>query len=231
MRSRPVCTFDADTDRLVYLDDADSEAHRLFVLAAGNVAEAKLQADHLTICDLEPVQDPAHAWNALTVGACTERAVIEDAGYDGWAPVANPGDLSPWSSTGVTMSSKWPNKPDVVFEGGNVATDGQAFDGGVADLCLLSTFYRPLEKFFVLTNATSAATAQVARIAALISADYPSLWPETLRALVVHSAEWTPVMRAAMDAANGRQAVAALLRRYGFVRRRFRERCVVPVMR
>lgn len=211
-------SFDAETDRLVYLDDADGGSHRLFVLAAGNVAEAKLQADHLAICDLEPIQDPAHAWNALTVGACTERAVIGDADYLGWAPVARPGDLSPWSSTGVTMSSKWPNKPDVVFEGGNVATDGHAFDGGVADLCLLSTFYRPLEKFFVLTNATSAATAQVARIATLISADYPTLWPETLRALVVHSAEWTPAMRAAIDATNGRQAVGALLRRYGFGR-------------
>jgi hypothetical protein len=196
-------SFDADTEGLVYLDQADREAHRLFVLAAGNVAEGKLQADHLAVCDLESVQDPAHAWNALTVGACTERAVIEDAGYDGWSPVAHSGDLSPWSSTGVTLSSKWPNKPDVVFEGGNVATDGQNFDGGLADLCLLSTFHRPLEKLFVLSNATSAATAQVARIAAIVSAEYPSLRPETLRALVVHSAEWTPMMRAAIDAAEG----------------------------
>jgi hypothetical protein len=116
------------------------------------------------------------------------------------------------------MSSKWPNKPDVVFEGGNVATDGHLFESGVADLCLLSTFYRPFEKLFVLTNATSASTAQVARIAAIVSADYPSLWPETLRALVVHSAEWTPVMRAAVDAADGRRAVAAMLHRYGFGR-------------
>ena len=37
-----------------------------------------------------------------------------------------------------------------------------------------------------------------------------------LRALVVHSAEWTHVMRAAIDAANGRQAVGAMLHRYGF---------------
>jgi hypothetical protein len=209
-------SFDADTEGLVYLDQADREAHRLFVLAAGNVGETSLRADHLAVSDLEPVQDPAHAWNALTVGACTSRAVIDDADYNGWTPVANSGDLSPWSSTGVVLSSKWPNKPDVVFEGGNVATDGQAFDGGHADLCLLSTFHRPLEKLFVLANATSAATAQVARIAALVSGEYPSLWAETLRALVVHSAEWTPVMRTALDAADGRQAVGALLHRYGF---------------
>jgi hypothetical protein len=209
-------SFDANTEGLVYLDQADREAHRLFVLAAGNVPTARLQADHLAISDLEPVQDPAHAWNALTVGACTERALIADDDYDGWSPVAASGDLSPWSATGVTMSSKWPNKPDVVFEGGNVATDGQQFDGGVADLCLLSTFFRPAQKLFVLTNATSAATAQVARFAAIVSAEYPSLWPETLRAMIVHSAEWTQVMQAAVDQANGRQAVAALIRRYGF---------------
>jgi hypothetical protein len=211
-------SFDADTEGLVYLDQADRDAHRLFVLAAGNVPETRLQVDHLTVSDLEPVQDPAHAWNALTVGACTERTVIEDTGYGGWTPVANAGDLSPWSATGVTMSSKWPNKPDVVFEGGNTATDGQTFDGGVADLCLLSTFYQPIQRLFVLTNATSAATAQVARIAAIISAEYPSFWPETLRALIVHSAEWTQTMQTAIDGANGRQAIGALLRRYGFGR-------------
>ena len=43
----------------------------------------------ISLCDLEPVQDPAQAWNALTVGACTDRAVIHDADYNGWKPVAN----------------------------------------------------------------------------------------------------------------------------------------------
>src|SRR5262249_13464112 len=39
-----------------------------------------------------------------------------------------------------------------------------------------------------------------------------------LRALMVHSAEWTPTMQAAFDGAASRQAIAALLRRYGFGR-------------
>jgi hypothetical protein len=208
--------FDANTDGLVYLDQADREAHRLFVLSAGNVPGAKLQADYLTVCDLECVQDPAHAWNAITVGAFTERAVIEAADYAGWTALASTGDLSPSSATGVTLSTRWPNKPDVVCEGGNVATDGHDFDEGIADLCLVSTFHRPLEKLFVLSNATSAAGAQVARIAAIIAAEYPSLWPETIRGLVVHSAEWTPAMRAVVDAADTRQAVSAAVRRYGF---------------
>ncbi len=43
--------------------------------------------------------------------------------------------------------------------------------------------------------ATSAATAQAARLAAIVQAEYPNLWPETARALIVHSAEWTQAMR------------------------------------
>src|SRR5262249_12414458 len=142
---------------LVYIDDAELEAHRLFIVSAGNVPEENYDVNHLDICDTQPVRDPAHAWNVLTVGACTDKAVISDEDYDGWTPVARPGDLSPTSRTGVLLSSRWPNKPDVVFEGGNVAHDGQSFDDGIADLSLLSTFFRPYEKLFVLSNATSAA--------------------------------------------------------------------------
>ena len=209
-------SFDADTRGLVYLEDAQRNARRLFVISAGNVDPSAFSLEHLDISDTEAVQDPSHAWNALTVGAFTEKISIDGAAYRGWVPLATAGDLSPWSSTGVGLSTKWPNKPDVVFEGGNVATDGQSFDEGIAGLCLLSTFYRPLEKPFVLSYATSAATAQVARMAAIVSAEYPSLWPETLRALIVHSAEWTPVMRAAIESAGGKRQVGALVRRYGF---------------
>ena len=208
-------SIDAATDGLVYLDDGERHG-RLFVLAAGNITEDKFNRNHLNICDTEAVQDPAHAWNALTVGACTDKVLIAGAGNEGWTPVAAAGELAPFSSTGVLLSSKWPNKPDVVFEGGNVGTDGNAFDPGIPNLCLLSTFHRPIERLLVHTNATSAATAQVARIAAMVSAEYPQLWPETLRALVVHSAEWTPLMRTAIDAAQSREAVGALLHRYGF---------------
>jgi hypothetical protein len=63
-----------------------------------------------------------------------------------------------------------------------------------------------MEKALALSWATSAATAQVARIAAAISADYPELWPETVRALVVHSAEWTAVMRKWIEGAKSKRA-------------------------
>ncbi|WP_211310239.1 S8 family serine peptidase [Branchiibius hedensis] len=70
--------------------------------------------------------------------------------------------------------------------------------------------------FFATTSATSAATAQVAAIAASISAAYPNLLPETVRALIVHSAQWTPAMRARFANRNANKGdLANLLRRYG----------------
>ena len=209
-------TFDPATHGLVYLDAAEESAHRLFVLSAGNVAPDRLMAAHLDRSDLESVHDPAQAWNALTVGAFTEKSVITHSDWDGWTPVTPPGDLSPWSTTSVMFQESWPIKPDVVFEGGNVGHDGTNFDPKIPDLCLLSTYYRPAERLFVLSWATSAATAQVARMGAMIQADYPDFWPETLRALIIHSAKWTRAMRTHLDDAEGRRARALLVRRYGF---------------
>ena len=185
-------SFDPTTQGLVYLDAAEPQAHRLFVVSAGNVQ--MMEAAHLNRSDVEPVHDPAQAWNALTVGAFTEKSVITHRDWDGWSALSSPGELSPHSTTSVAFQEIWPTKPEVVFEGGNVAYDGTNFDPGVPDLCLLSTHYKPAEKLFVLSHATSAATAQVARIAAIIRADYPDFWPETIRALIVHSAHWTQAM-------------------------------------
>lgn len=41
---------------------------------------------------------------------------------------------------------------------------------------------------------TSAATALASRLAARVWSKYPNLRAETVRALLVHSAEWTPAM-------------------------------------
>jgi len=208
--------FDPATQGLVYLDAPEEGARRLFVVSAGNIPFDRLATQHLDRSDVEPVHDPAQAWNALTVSAFTEKALISDHNWDGWNPVSRPGDLSPWSTTSVTFDESWPIKPDVVFEGGNAAHDGNAFDSGIPDLCLLSTFYKPNEKLFVLSCATSAATAQVARIGAMIQAEYPAFWPETIRALVVHSAKWTRTMQAQLGATQSKRARALLVRRYGF---------------
>lgn len=206
-------TFDPATHGLVYLDEAEEAAQRLFVLSAGNVNN--LEVTHLDRSDVEAVHDPAQAWNALTVGAYTEKAVIRDPRRTGWSPLARAGDLSPWSTTSVSFHRAWPIKPDVVFEGGNVGRNGNMIEP-LADLCLLSTYYKPAEKPLVLSWATSAATAQVARMAILVRADYPEFWPETVRALLVHSARWTPAMQTHFRGNAGKRARESLARRYGF---------------
>lgn len=207
-------TFEPATQGLVYLDDAPDQ-RRLFIVSAGNVDN--LEVAHLDRSDVEAVHDPAHAWNALTVGALTEKTVISGQQWEGWTAIAPPGDLSPWSTTSVSFQETWPIKPDVVFEGGNIAHNGAGdFDYGVGDLCLLSTHFRPAERLFVVSYATSAATAQVARIGALVLAEYPDFWPETVRSLIVHSARWTRPMEAHLRGASGKRGRARLVRRYGF---------------
>jgi hypothetical protein len=210
-------SFDPTTQGLDYLDDGDDSARRLFVLCAGNIDETALSVDHLDRSDADSIHDPGQAWNALTVGALTEKAVINDPTWASWQPVARPGDLSPWSTTGVTFADAWPIKPDVVFEGGNVVKNAKGeIDFPCPDLSLLSTYFKPADKSLVLSWATSAATAQAARLAALISADYPTYWPETLRALVVHSAKWSAQMQTHLRGASGKRARAKLVQRYGF---------------
>nr|WP_225937429.1 S8 family peptidase [Myxococcus sp. RHSTA-1-4] len=209
--------LDASSKGLVYLDDGNEPVRRLFVVSAGNVDGSALQIAHLERSDTDAVHDPAQAWNALTVGAFTEKAIVQDPQWSGWQPVAHAGDLSPWSTTGVVFADAWPIKPDVVFEGGNIVKNAKGeVDFPCPDLCLLSTHYQPAQKPLVLSWATSAATAQAARMAAIIAAEYPTLWPEAVRALVVHSAEWTARMQTHLRGASGKRARARLVRRYGF---------------
>lgn len=73
---------------------------------------------------------------------------------------------------------------------------------GIPSLHLLTTNNRPIERLFATTNATSAASALGARMAGQLMAAYPALRPETIRALIVHSAEWTDAMYATYLPAN-----------------------------
>ena len=60
---------------------------------------------------------------------------------------------------------------------------------------LLSTYHDPQIAQFAAFDATSAATAQAAWMAARIQSTYPDAWPETVRGLIVHAAEWTETQR------------------------------------
>jgi hypothetical protein len=184
------------------------------VVAGGNVEE--FHSDHIVRSDLEYVHDPGQAWNALTVGAYTDLAVIDHGDYDDWRPVALPGDLSPYSTTSVSFSRTWPVKPDIVMEGGNVAHDGGSlFQAGLPSMSLVSTYHDFARGLLVPTWATSAAAAQVARLAARLQRGHPEFWPETIRGLIVSSARWTPRMKTHLPKDPRQSARENLVRRFG----------------
>ncbi|MBW2637014.1 MAG: S8 family peptidase, partial [Deltaproteobacteria bacterium] len=175
-----------------YSDDI----RRLILISAGNVDDSdnwrNYPNDNLT----NEVHDPGQAWNALTIGAFTEKARITDSSLSGYSAIAPPGGLSPYSTTSYDWPArKWPIKPEVLFEGGNVARSPNESIFDTEDLRLLSTYHEPHVAQFAPFEATSAASAQAAWMAAQIQVQYPNAWPETIRALIVHSAHWTDTMK------------------------------------
>ena len=194
-RGRP-SAWSAAVDALAADVDGAGEHPRLLVLSAGNIQDPNAWLNYPYSNYTDTVHDPAQAWNALTVGAFTEQVQLTGPDTEDYAPIASRGGLSPFSTTSLTWEKYWPLKPDVVLEGGNAAKD--SLSAVIADsLSLLTTHHRPAERLFTTTNATSAAMALAARLAARIVVVYPTLWPETVRALIVHSAEWTEAMRRA----------------------------------
>ena len=200
-RGRP-SAWSAAVDSLAADTEAAGEHPRLLILSAGNVQDSNAWFNYPHSNDTDGVHDPAQAWNALTVGAFTEQVQITGPDTEDYAPIAPRGGLSPFSTTSLTWEKYWPLKPDVVLEGGNAAKD--LLSAVTADsLSLLTTHHRTAERIFTTTNATSAAMALAARLAARIMVVYPTLWPETVRALIAHSAEWTEAMRRVSLPATG----------------------------
>jgi len=194
-RGRP-SSWSATIDALA--SGYEDETHRLIVLSAGNTAHDnrhRYPDSNLT----DAIHDPGQAWNALTIGGFTDKTWLDTGQYPDWAPVAPAGDLSPCSCTSMEWPSIWPVKPDVVMEAGNMAINPE---DGTADyiddsLQMVSTGHQhALGKQLVSFGDTSGASALAARLAAKVQAQYPDFWPETVRALMVHSARWTAAMQA-----------------------------------
>ncbi len=171
---------------------------RLYVISAGNIQDVITNSDYRYFESnlSNSIEDPGQSWNALTVGAFTDRVQIRSDDFDGYQPIAPRGGLCPSSRTSNSWEDKvWPIKPDIVMEGGNYACPPSGGVDGCDDLALLTTSLYPTGRLLTWSSDTSAATAQAARLAAILMADYPDLWPETIRGLLVHSAEWTNEMR------------------------------------
>lgn len=190
-------SWSAALDQICSGAEDTRQQSRLMIVSAGNTPTAD-RHEYPSRNLLHGVEDPAQSWNAISVGAYTDKDVIRSAEYRDWRPVANAGQLSPASRTSMIWEDKtWPIKPDIVMEGGNLAIDPTTGNADyVDDLMLLTTRTSPTGALLTTTGDTSAATALAARYAAIIWSRYPNLSPETVRGLLIHSARWTAPMLA-----------------------------------
>ena len=180
-------------DMMSFNRDSDNDS-QLFVISGGNIEGSENWSQYPEINDQEAIHDPGQAWNALTVGAYTEKVNITETGAEDYIPVAEKGALSPFSSTSHSWESQWPIKPDIVMEGGNVAKTH--FGAVTADsLSLLTVNHIPSKRLFSSIWATSASSALASNLAAKVLSLYPNMRAETLRGLIVHSANWTDEMK------------------------------------
>lgn len=189
---------------------------RLFVISAGNTNQNLfVNSDYLSIAQQaeNEIESPAHAWNAICVGGYTEKIVLPDE--EPGTPLAPFGDLAPSSRT-ASWSSHWPIKPDVVMEGGNWVVSGPPPPMRHSALALLTTDHQFPTRAFTACGDTSGATALAARALTELWSDYSTLWPETIRALFVASARWTPQMRSHLPNSPAKGDYTPLFQRYGY---------------
>lgn len=209
-------SWSSELDQLAAGVSGALSTQRLILVSAGNTDNFTFGAgDYLNICDHEDneIESPAQAWNALSVGAYTEKTVVPpEEAITALAPF---GDLSPASRT-ASWSSMWPIKPDVVLEGGNWAAGATPPPMRHGHLSLLSTHHNYPTRSFTLTQDTSAATSLAARGITELWSDYPVLWPETVRGLYVSSARWTQQMLSHLPAGPQKGHYAPLFQRYGY---------------
>ena len=140
---------------------------RFFMVSAGNIRDInnldkEIVTGYPNRNSLRPIQNPAQAWNGLTVGAFTNIVAIDSPNLRNYDRVAPSGGISPFSRT----SSLWEKgaliKPEVMFEGGNLykTNDLQFPFSSHQDLELITTSKNyQISSYFDTINATSAATA------------------------------------------------------------------------
>src|SRR5262245_33131115 len=209
-------SWSSEIDQLAAGASGLKKITRLLLVSAGNTDQNLFgNGDYLATCQLaeNEIESPAHAWNAICIGAYTEKSVLP-TGQAGVA-LAPVGDLSPSSRT-ASWLSYWPIKPDVVFEGGNWLINGPPPPLQHSALSLLTTDHQYPARVFTTCANTSAATALAARSITELWSDYPQLWPETVRALFVSSARWTQQMRSHLPATPAKGDYGPLFQRYGY---------------
>ncbi len=211
-------TWSAAIDQAAFglTPDEQEEPKRLILISAGNI-KAEIDATRIQSPDETAIEDPAQAWNAITVGGYTNKTMIDDEHHEDWQPISAEGDISPFSRTSIPWpQNKTAIKPDIVMEAGNRALNPAKTQAATLEsLSLLTTSEEISQSNLKPFAATSAAVAQASRLAAEISASNEEYWPETVRALLIHSAQWTPIMRDKLENTSAFRDRYPLLRKYG----------------
>ena len=207
-------SWSAKIDELASRNPDDPSA-RLFLISAGNFVlnDARdIPTNNLN----NTVQDPASAYNALTVGYWASEANINQAGYELYTELT---DIGPTSTSSNSWYKSSPLKPEVVFEGGNYGYDPDLdFASELEELSILTVNH----EFAVSGNQfnyfgeTSAATALASNFTSRLWSEYPNYWPETIRGLVVHSAEWPEKIRSRFEPLSTKSNLEALIRLSGY---------------
>ncbi len=195
---------------------AEDDNRRLFVLSVGNVLW-NTHCAYPTDAELAPCEDPSQSWNSLAVGAYTEKVTLDASKWPNESPLAPVGGLSPETRTSLLWTPRWPNRPDIVMEGGNLSVNSATnFASDLDELALLTTGHQHLSRSLVVSRGTSPSGAQAAGLAAELMTAYPEFWPETVRGLIVHSSDWTDAMQATVSGVTGKAQVRHLLRTCGW---------------
>lgn len=183
-------SWSGSIDQIAFGNEEAKEPKRLFFISGGNLKYEDIK-DYPNSNELNTVQNPAQAWNCITVGAFTEKVDIEKTRYPELEAISGKGELSPTSTTSLLWNeSDWPIKPEIVMEGGNYGKDKTGFITNNESLSLITTNKDFQSKLLTQCLDTSAATAQASRYAALVAAEYPEFWLETIRGILVHSADY-----------------------------------------
>lgn len=190
-RGKP-SSWSSAVDKVCFGTNGVANDKSVFCISSGNV-QIFSENEYPNSNYNESIHDPAQAFNPLTVGSFTEKSHIDQTQFSGATPLVNNGGMSPSNSTSLTWDNNWAIKPEIVLEGGNLGIH----NNGLIDpesLRVLSTGKNFRTEPLCSFGDTSAAAGTAARYASLLSTQYPSLWPETIKGLLVHSANWTTEM-------------------------------------
>ena len=170
---------------------AKDHPKRLVMIATGNMQgglKAEVEQHH-------SLEDPSQSWNALTVGGYTTKVELSAVNPE-MSPLAAANTKSPFSrGSQILPPDLTPIKPEVLFEAGNMMVDGADYCGWHPAVSLVTSgkdlATEPLVPFW----ATSAATGVAGNFVGQLMAALPGYWPETYRALTIHSAQWPQPIR------------------------------------